>query len=144
MIVVSIDVSNAFQTNAISDPNKRVYITFPTMYLKWFRERFPNHPLEKYKNIKELVMQSLRNIQGTKDVGFEWYQLLEKIFTDLGWKPNTTCKDVCVYLKNNQTAYLILATDNILYMSKHEEPLQELLDKFGDFFSFKIKRGIEL
>ena len=89
-------------------------------------------------------MQSLRNIQGTKDAGFEWYQLLAKIFTDLGWKPNTVCKGVWVYLKNNQTAYLILATDDILYMSTHEVPLQELLDKFGDFFSFKIKRGIEL
>ena len=89
-------------------------------------------------------MQSLRNIQGTKDEGFERCQLLANIFTELGWKPNTVCKGVWVSLKNNQTAYLILATDDILYMSKHKEPLQELLDKFGDFFSFNIKRGIEL
>ena len=87
-------------------------------------------------------MHSLRNIQGTKDAGFEWYQLLANIFSDLGWKPNTVCKGVWVCLKNNQTLYLILATDDILYMSKNEEPLQELLNKFGDFFSFKIKRGI--
>ena len=32
----------------------------------------------------------------------------------------------------------------ILFMSKHEEPLQELLDTFGEVFPFKIKRGIEL
>ena len=43
------------------------------MYLEWFQARFPNHPLAKCKNSKELVMQSLRNIQGTKDAGFEWY-----------------------------------------------------------------------
>ena len=114
------------------------------MYLDWFRARFPNHPLAKCKKSKELVMQSLRNIQGTKDTDFEWNQLLAKIFTDLGWKPNTICKGVWVYLKNNQTTYLTLATNDILYMSKHEEPLKELLDKFGDFFSFKVKRGIEL
>ena len=30
-------------------------------------------------------------------------------------------------LKKNVTSYLILATDNILYMSKSEEPLNELL-----------------
>ena len=47
-------------------------------------------------------------------------------------------------MKNSQTSYLIFATDNILYMSKNEEPLQELLEKFGDFFSYKIKRGITL
>ena len=29
-------------------------------------------------------------------------------------------------------------------MSKHEEPLQELLDKVGDVFSFKVTRGIEV
>ena len=60
--------------------------------------QFPNHSFVKCKNCKEFVMQSLRNIQGTKDAGFEWYQLLSKIFTDLGWKPNTVCKGVWVYL----------------------------------------------
>ena len=52
MIIVFIDASNAFQTNVISDPNKRIYITLPTMYLEWFRARFPNHPLAKCKNRK--------------------------------------------------------------------------------------------
>ena len=44
--------------------------------------------------------------------------------------------------KEQSTSYLILATDDILYMSKHEKPLKELLNKFGDFFSFKVKKGI--
>ena len=39
------------------------------MYLEWFRARFQNHPLEKSKNSKKLIMQSLRNIQETKDAG---------------------------------------------------------------------------
>ena len=70
MIVVFINTSSAFQTNVISDPKKRVYITLPTMYLEGFRGRFPKHPIAKCKNSKELIMQSLRNIQGTKDAGF--------------------------------------------------------------------------
>ena len=49
-----------------------------------------------------------------------------------------------MYLKNDMTAYLNLATDDMLYMSKSEEPLNELLQRFGDFFSFKVKIGIEL
>ena len=67
MIIVFIDASNAFQTNVISDPKKRIYLTLPTMYLEWFRARFPNHPITNCRNSKELIMQSLRNIQGTKD-----------------------------------------------------------------------------
>ena len=69
---------------------------------------------------------------------------MANIFTDLGWKPKTVYKEVWVYLKNNQISYLILSTNDILYMSKHEQPLKQLLEKFGEFLSFKIKRGIEL
>ena len=47
MILVFIDASNAIQKNVISDPNKRVYIILPTMYLDWFRAIFPNYPLAK-------------------------------------------------------------------------------------------------
>ena len=112
-------------------------MSIPTMYLEWFRARFPNHPLAKCRNSKELVMQSLRNIQGTKDAGFEWYQLLAKIFKDLGWKANSVCKGVWVYLKNDVKAYLLLATDDILYMSKSEGPLDALMDRFGDFIYSK-------
>ena len=52
MIVVFIAASNAFQTNVMSDPNKRVYITLPTIYFDCFRARFLNHPLTKCKNIQ--------------------------------------------------------------------------------------------
>ena len=117
MIITFINASNAFQTNVISDPRKRVYVTLPTRYLEWFKARFPDHPVSKYKDPKALVMQSLRNIQGTKDAGVKWFQLLARMFRDLGWKPNATCKGVWTNSGDNENAYLILATDDILYMS---------------------------
>ena len=52
MIVVVIDASNAFQTNIISDPNKRIFIALPIMHIEWFRARFPNHPLANAKTVK--------------------------------------------------------------------------------------------
>ena len=108
MIMVFINTSNAFQTNVISDPKKRVYTTLPTIYLEWFRARFPNHPLGKCKNSKEMIMQSLKKILGTKDVGFEWYQLLVKNSTALGWKPNSTCYRryyICQKVRNHSKNY---------------------------------------
>lgn len=69
MIVVSIDASNAFQTTIISDSTRHVYITPPTMYLDWIKVRFLSHLLAKYWNSKESVMQSLKDVQGTKDLG---------------------------------------------------------------------------
>ena len=105
-------------------------MTLPTLYLDWFRARFPNHPISKCKNAKELIMQSLRNIQGTKDAGYKWYQLLAMIFTELGWKANSTCKGVWMHLKKDKITYLILATYDIIYMSIYENPLTKLLDRF--------------
>lgn len=117
IILVYIDASSAFQTNIISDQNIRVCITLPIIYREWFRARLPNIHCQTV-NSKELVMKPIWNIQGTKDTGFEWYQLLAKIVTNLGWKLNIVCKGVWFYLiKNNQTLYLILAMENLLYMS---------------------------
>ena len=49
-----------------------------------------------------------------------------------------------MYLENNIIAYLIFATDDISYISKSETPLDKILDRFGDFFFFKVKKGTEL
>ena len=75
------DVSNAFQTNVIDDPSKRHYLRLPPLYQQWFKQRWPTHPLHSTcHDWKQLVLQTLRNLQGTKDAGHEWYQLLSKIF----------------------------------------------------------------
>ena len=41
-------------------------------------------------------MQTLRNLQGTKDTGHEWYQLLSKICLNLGMVLNTIYKGIFV------------------------------------------------
>ena len=89
-------------------------------------------------------MQSLPNIQRTKNSVYEWYQLLVRMFTELEWKPNSTCGGVWVYIKDGVTVYMNLATDDMLYMSISKGPLNQVLNRFGDFFSFKIKRGTAL
>ena len=38
-------ISNVFQSNMIHDKMKRYYMYLPSMYIRWFRLRFPNHPL---------------------------------------------------------------------------------------------------
>ena len=70
-----IDASNSFQTNVTFNPEDRQYISTPILHLEWFRFRFRflKHDIAKHTNHKELVMQTMRNIQGTKDSGYEWY-----------------------------------------------------------------------
>ena len=75
------DVSNAFQTNVIDDPSKRNFLRLPPLYQQWFKQRWSTHPLHSTcHDWKQLVLQTLRNLQGTKYAGHEWYQLLSNIF----------------------------------------------------------------
>ena len=45
-------VSNAFQTNVILNPEDRQYVSVPILYLEWFRFRFPKHEIVKHTDHK--------------------------------------------------------------------------------------------
>ena len=47
-------------------------------------------------------------------------------------------------MHKNTKSYLALATDNMLYISRTEEPLNILLEKFSDVFSYEVRRGNEI
>ena len=47
MDVYFLDISNAFQSNIIHDPNRQHYMYIPVLYMHWFKFRFPSHPLSK-------------------------------------------------------------------------------------------------
>ena len=66
-----IGASNVLQKNVIFNPEDRQYVSTPVLYLEWFCFRFPKHDIVKHTNHKELVMETMRNIQGTKDAGYE-------------------------------------------------------------------------
>ena len=72
-----IDITNAFQTNIITDPSKRHYLSLPALYLKWFLQKWPNHPISS-QPANTLVLQTLKCIQGTKYAVRQWYKLLDK------------------------------------------------------------------
>ena len=93
MTAYFIDASNAFQTNVIANPVMRHYVGLPSLYLQWFASKWPNHPILKHDQ-KELAMQTLRQLQGTKDAGNKWYALLATILRKLGYKVNSTCRGV--------------------------------------------------
>jgi hypothetical protein len=78
-----LDVSNAFQTSIIFDPNERTYLSLPPFYLEWFKAQWLDYKLPS-ENIKDLVLQCLRAIQGTKDAGNRWYALLCETLLNLG------------------------------------------------------------
>ncbi len=68
LIVSILDISNAFQNSYIFDAAERVYLSLPPLYLDWFRHLWPDFTLPS-SNAKELVLECLKSIQGTRDAG---------------------------------------------------------------------------
>ena len=85
----------------------------------------------------------MTNIQGTKDTGYEWYQLLARIFKSLGMKPNSTCR-IWLWVLDHEKIYLTLVTDDILIASILNKPLQILKLEFDKYFTYTVKKGLEL
>jgi hypothetical protein len=54
-----LDISNAFQTSVVFDPDDRTYITLPPFYLEWLRHNRPDYLLPSLLS-KNLVIQCLR------------------------------------------------------------------------------------
>eukprot|EP00957_Ditylum_brightwellii_P010900 826083-Ditylum_brightwellii.AAC.2 len=81
MIIYSLDVSNAFQTNIKEKPYERVYISILPFYLEYFFGKWPNHPLLRTP-VNELCLQGLKSIQGTKPEGHKWNIMLSCILVN--------------------------------------------------------------
>ena len=139
-----LDISNAFQTNVIHDPNKRHYLHLPSMYMQWFRARFPNHPLSRQHQdpAVKYVMQTLRGIQGTKDAGHEWYQLLYKIFTKvLNMVVSIANKGLFYWEYEDHYGYVSLATDDILLAASDISMYKKMATTFKKYFDFTSDTG---
>jgi hypothetical protein len=93
-----VDISNAFQTNVMLCPSKRFYVTVLSVYMEWYYFHWPNDPVSKM-NYKDLLIQVLKQSQGTKDARKQWCSLLVRIFIKtLKMKACTINKGVFIWM----------------------------------------------
>jgi hypothetical protein len=116
-----LDISNAFQNAIIFDPEDWIYLSLPPYYLEWFQNQWPDYLLPSL-NAKDLVIPCLKSIQGTKDAGRRWYSLLSGRFGELKMIRSSSDHGVFVWPTSSETAYLGLATDDIMVCSESREP----------------------
>ena len=98
----------------------------------------PKASIEKtYNSSNRYVLQTLHGIQGTKDAGYEWYQLLATIFTQvLKMVPSVSNKGLFYWSHNEQFADIALATDDMLMVSSNISLFHFLSETFKQFFDF--------
>ena len=78
LIFLVLDISNAFHNTILPNAAEIFYLTLPHIYLEYFKIKSPKHPLSTI-NQKELCIQEMKSIQGTKPTGKFQYRLLKSI-----------------------------------------------------------------
>jgi hypothetical protein len=142
LIVSILDISNAFQNSYIFDASERVYLSLPPLYLDWFQKQWPDFKLPS-TNAKDLVLQCLKSIQGTRDAGLRWYRLLAGRLFELKFVRSSADHGVFVLSFNNgtETCYLALATDDILFISPTRDPFLWLKTELEKLFDLTVCEG---
>jgi hypothetical protein len=76
--VYIMDIHNAFQNTNTFDPSKRTYSTLPPFFVNYIRLRWASCPelAAIEQNPSEFVIQNFCSMQGQKDAGKKFYQLM--------------------------------------------------------------------
>ena len=145
MIGSVVDISNAFQSNIIDDFDKRRYVTLPPYYLTWFATRWPNHPILQH-SAKDLVLQTLTKVQGEKDSGHDFFDLLIAILTskEMGMKPLTTNRAIFSWTYKGSQAFLAVTTDDLLIFYQQKFLLDHFIKIITKYCRVTVQSGPEL
>ncbi len=107
-----------------------------------FCHQWPDFPLPSM-NQKELVLQCLKTIQGTRDAGHRWYILLSGCLFELKMVWSYTNHGIFVWICNDEWCYLALATDDILFLSM-QWPVDDSKRNTLPIFTYFITFGLYL
>ena len=134
LILFELNISNAFQKTILPNPVERVYLILPYIYLYWYKIKRQKYTLASSSQ-RELCIQAINSIQGTKPAGKLWYDLLKSIFITV--KIIRLSSDHAVLswvLKNKksllyvETYYILMTTENIICFERLTEYFDTLLD----------------
>ena len=146
-----IDIGNAFQTNFISNVNHRHYTSLPFLFLDWYARKWPKYPNCKMES-SDLVIQTQKTIQGTKDADKLWYDLIHLVFEDLDMIRSTCDHGVFTWTYEENTAsdntptntykaIIFLAMDDILIFTDDIKCYQTIRCAFNPLFDYSYQQG---
>lgn len=139
-----LDISNAFQSAVIFTEEERTYMTLPAFYHEWFKNKWPNHPLSKAK-LSELIIQCLKSIQGTKQAGRLWWDLLKSILINkLEMTEGNPDKGTFVWRKDKEIMLICVETDDLLISYSSFRLVQLLENELKKLFKYTKEEGTVL
>jgi hypothetical protein len=108
--------------------------------LNGFAQQWPDYNLPSL-NVKDLVIQCLKCIQGTRDAGQRRYKLLVGCLLDLKLVFCSCDHGVFIWTLPQETCYLALETDDLLFISKSRQPFLQLKKELEKLFLLTVCEG---
>ena len=131
-------VGNCFQSN-LQEVEQRVYVKAPPLYIEWFRDRYPKHPLPLAKTC--YVLQAVHSIQGTRSAGNEWYEFGSKIFKKMGMVQNATDNAVFTFRLEDDLLIVLTNVDDFLILASRKEIYVKVKNKLASMFDITTQEG---
>ena len=113
LIIFVFDISNAFQNTIITNPEERFYLSLPHLYLECFKIKSPTHPLAPI-NQKEICIQAIKYIQGTRSTGKLWYDLLKYLLITVKMIRSSSDHTVLSWIYRTYKSFLGVETYDII------------------------------
>jgi hypothetical protein len=90
---------------------------------------------------KELVIQCLKTIQDTRDAGQRWYTLISGCLIELRFIRCSCDHGVFILTTPEETCYIALETDDLLFISKTRAPFLRLKASLKQLFDLTVCEG---
>jgi hypothetical protein len=113
-----LEICNAFQNTTEFYPSKRTYSTFPPFFVEYLRLSWDTHPSlhDVEHDPSAYVIQKKISLQGQKDAGQKFYQLMHKYMKHIGLHRSIYDHGVFVWKQQSSEFFLVLATDDCLVL----------------------------
>jgi len=92
-------------------------------------------------NPKELVLQCLKTIQGTRDAGQRCYKLISGCLYELKFIRCSCDHGIFILTTQTETCYIALETDDLLFISRTREPFLRLKLALEKLFNSTVCEG---
>jgi hypothetical protein len=141
--VFILDIKNAFQNTIEFDPTKRTYNTMPPSFAEYLRLRWNTHPeLPAIEDApSSFVVQNFCSVQGQKDAGQKFYQLMYKYICNIGLVRSILDHGVFILKQDESEMFLVLAMDECLVVCDTCQQILDLNSKMEALIEVTLQEG---
>ena len=108
--------------------------------MKWFKDTYPDVDLEESPSGK-FILQTINNMQGEKDAGQGWYQLMVLIFEAFNLMPCPAEPALFIKHEGKESLIVVSSTVDFLCSSTSENLFTNLVNHLEQYVPITVQEG---